>query len=130
MQSALQGVFLEIIARLSLAQTDAMHSEEALKIKSYLDLNLSRLVNAKELAGVVFRSPDYCLKLFLREFGITPYSYQISRKMQVAKSLLRDTNMSIEEIAESLGYSDAHYFSNLFLQKCGSRPTSYRKSIK
>ncbi len=129
MQSALQGLFVEILARLSLSETSSEHSTEAVKLKSYLDENIHRLVSSKELSRVIFRSSDYCLKLFNREFSVTPYAYQIDRKIQRAKSLLAETNMSIGEIAESLGYCDLHYFSNLFYKKCGVRPLTFRKNI-
>lgn len=130
MQAAFQGLFLEILSRISLAQVESSHSEEALKLKNHLDANLDRIVSAKELARVIFRSPDYCLKLFRREFGITPYAYQLNRKMHAAQSLLSDTHMSVAQIAESLGYDDPHYFSNLFKEKCGCRPLSYRKNSR
>lgn len=128
MQSALQGLFIEIISRLSFTQSEEMYSREALELKNYLDSNLGHIVSADELSGVIYRSDDYCLKLFKKEFGITPYAYQIERKIQVSKSLLLNTNMSVGEIADTLGYVDLHYFSNLFLKKCGCRPLKYRKN--
>ena len=128
MQSMLQGVFVEIISKLSVALTETKHSDEALKLKTYLDSNLGRLVSSKELSGTIFRSPDYCQKLFIREFNTTPYAYQLEQKMQTAKFLLADTQLSVGEIAEKLGYTDIHYFSNLFQKKCGVRPSVYRKS--
>ncbi len=128
MQSTLQGIFVEIISKLSIALRENEHSEEALKLRNYLDSNIGQLITSKELSKIIFRSQDYCQKLFNREFNITPYAYQLEQKMQTAKSLLANTNMSIGEIAEKLGYSDNHYFSNLFSKKCGCRPSSYRKS--
>lgn len=130
MQAYFQGLFVEILARISHAQEESAHSGEAMKLKSHLDANLDRIVSAKELAKVIFRSPDYCLKLFSREFGITPYAYQLDRKMHAARSLLADTHMSVTQIAESLGYDDPHYFSNLFKEKCGCRPLAYRKTSR
>jgi len=127
-QASLQGIFVEILAGLSIAQRENNYSNDALRMKRFLDANSNRLVSAEELAKTVFRSKDYCLKLFRREFGITPYAYQIERKMQTAKALLADSLMPVGDIAEKLGYSDIHYFSNLFQKKCGCRPTDYRKS--
>ena len=128
MNSSLQGLFVEILSKLSVALAEATHSDEALILKKYLDTNDHRLISTKELAKLIFRSQDYCQKLFRHEFHITPYAYQLERKMQTAKFLLADTNMSIGEIAGKLGYSDIHYFSNLFQKKCGCRPSAYRKS--
>ena len=130
MQTVLQGIFVEILSKLSYASTRTVYSAEACKLKNYLDENSHRIVSAEELSRTIFRSPDYCQKLFNREFNITPYAYQIEKKMQKAKFLLADTNLSIGEIAEKIGYNDIHYFSNLFQMKCGLRPSNYRKSKK
>lgn len=126
-QSVLQGLFLEAVSRLSRMVASSKHSDEAIALKEYIDSRLSDIVTAKELSKVIFRSADYCLKLFKREFGITPYAYQLDKKIRVAKDLLKNTSMSIGEIAESVGYGDLHYFSNLFYSKCGMRPIEYRK---
>lgn len=128
MQSVFHGIFVEILSRLSHSEQIAAHDNEAMKIKRYLNANVHRIVSVKELSELIFRSQDYCLKLFRREFGITPYSYQLEMKMRIAKALLSDTNMSVGDIAASLGYDDLHYFSNLFNDKCGCRPLSYRKN--
>lgn len=127
MQSVLQGILIEIISSLSLTESENIHSEEALELKNYIDSNLRLIVSAEELSHCIFRSPDYCVKLFKREFGITPYTYQINRKISAAKSLLCESSMSIGEIATFVGYTDSHYFSNLFYEKCGVRPSKYRK---
>ena len=130
MQSALQGLFLEIVARISQTQTGAAHSDEAMALIRYLNANMDRIVSAKELSKVIFRSPDYCVKLFSREFQTTPYAYQLDRKLKMAQSLLTDTSIPVGEIARSLGYHDIHYFSNLFQEKCGCRPSSFRKNTR
>ena len=127
MQSALRGIYIEILSRLSYAQREKVLSREGVELKGYIDSNPDRIITSKELSKIIFRSPDYCLKLFKREFGITPYAYQLERKMEMAKILLADTNKSVGETARSLGYTDMHYFSNLFTDKCGMRPLEYRK---
>lgn len=129
-QAALQGIFVEILSRLGQNRDQALHSKEALQIKQILDANAHRSVSAEEIGRLLFRCPDYCQKLFKREFGVTPYAYQLSRKMQTACALLRETQLSVEEIALSLGYCDPHYFSNLFQKKMGCRPLRYRKGTK
>ncbi len=128
MQPVFNGILCEIFSRLQKNEHISAHSDEAIKLKNYLDANLDRIVSSKELSSVIFRSTDYSLKLFSREFGITPYSYQIDRKIQIAKTLLSDTSMSVGEISQTLGYDDMHYFSNLFKAKTGVRPLAYRKS--
>lgn len=126
-QGMLQGIFVEVLSGLALNQSESRHSEEFLIVKRFLDANTSRIVSARELSAVIFRSPDYCQKLFLKELGITPYEYQLSNKMHIAKTYLSDTAMSVGEISEALGYSDQHHFSNLFKSRVGVSPLAWRK---
>lgn len=126
-QAELLGLLVTILSRFSLELGLIDHSEDAVTMKNYLDRNPDRAVSMKELADQIYRSPDYCLKLFKKEFSTTPYAYQLSAKMEKAKALLSDTNLSVGQIAADLGYGDLHYFSNLFYSKCGLRPLAYRK---
>jgi len=126
-QAALQGIFTEILARLSRGRQEANFSPEVLAMKHYLDANLHRRVSSGELASSIFRSPDYCEKAFRREMNVTPYAYQLEQKIGKAKALLAYTRTSVGQIGASLGYHDLHYFSNLFYQKVGVRPLDYRK---
>ncbi len=128
MQSALQGIFVEILSRLSMVVKENRYSSEAIILKNHLDSNTNRIVASEELSKLIFRSKDYCQKLFLREFNTTPYAYQLEQKIQIAKNLLLNSQISVGEIAEKVGYSDIHYFSNLFQKKCGLRPLAYRKN--
>ncbi|MBQ7822153.1 MAG: helix-turn-helix transcriptional regulator [Clostridia bacterium] len=129
-QIALQGVLVEILARLSYENAKNSYDSEANQLKSYIDSHPERLVSNSELASIIYRSPDYCQKLFRREFFDTPYAYQLKQKMIKAKYLLSNTQMPIGEIGKMLGYEDAQYFSNLFQSKCGCRPSAYRKNEK
>ena len=126
-QIELQIVLIEILTKLSYQQSRENVSKEAIKLKEYIDGNMNRIIPNSELAKVIFRSVDYCIKLFLREYGSTPYTYQINRKIMMAKNLLTNTDISVGELGASLGYDDPHYFSNIFKAKTGLSPLNYRK---
>ena len=66
-------------------------------------------------------------RAFSREFGTTPYQYQLNEKMRIARRLLRSTMLPVSEIAAMLGYRDISYFSALFREKNGTSPGKYRK---
>lgn len=127
MQTVLQGLFVEILSKLSVSLIETKYSDEVLTLRNYIDANIEKIIPNSVLAGLIFRSVDYTQKLFLREFGTTPYAYQINRKITIAKNLLTNTNISVNEIGASLGYSDPHYFSNIFKAKTGCSPLKYRK---
>jgi len=129
-QSKLTSLYFEILHKLYALNKDAKNSSEAVLLKNYLEENSNRIVPNTELANQIYRSPDYCLKLFKREFGITPYEYQINNKMFIASSLLQHTKMSVSEISEYVGYQNPHYFTSMFKLRVGVTPTQYRKKFK
>lgn len=105
-------------------------TEEIRRVKRYLDSHIGQIVTIREMSDLIFRSPDYLIKHFKAETGVTPYQYLLKRKMQIAERLLRDTAIPVGEIAEQLGYGDAHYFSGLFKKEKGVSPTQFRNFTK
>ena len=57
---------------------------------------------------------------------MTPYAYLLEKKLELAGQLLRDTNLSVREIAEKLSFADEYYFSNVFKKKMGVTPSLWR----
>ena len=64
----------------------------------------------------------------MRETGMSPCDYIIDYKMKRAEKQLLKTNLSVGEIALSVGYADRLAFSKRFAKKMGMSPTEYRKS--
>lgn len=124
------ALFMRMVNELFLLKNQEKAADEASTMKLYLDNNKHRIVSNLELSSCIFRSTDYCVKLFKREFGTTPYNYQLEQKILTACQMLSQTDISIIELTSALGYSDPQYFSNLFKSKCGMSPSAYRKKYK
>jgi AraC family transcriptional regulator, arabinose operon regulatory protein len=97
------------------------------KLKHYIDNNLENDISIKSLSNHIFKSPSQTIRLFKKETGITPYEYLLQKRMEIAKLLLHNTNISIKEIAYKLRFADEHYFSNFFKEKNRLSPSSFRK---
>ena len=80
-----------------------------------------------ELSSLIKRSESQTIRIFKDAYGITPYAYLIEKKISLAKKLLTGTNLTVKEISEKLAFADEYYFSNLFKQKVGTSPSSFRK---
>lgn len=121
--------FVEIIVSASyqVGYNSGTGNEEANRLCSFLNANTQRIVHISELAGLIYRSPDYTIKLFKRVFGCTPYNYQLHQKIAICKRRLCSGNDSISDIAYDLGYGDSQYFSKLFRSRCGESPSQYRE---
>jgi len=72
-------------------------------------------------------SPNYFGDLVKRELHITAQEYVQGKIIDAAKALLRDTNMTVAQIAEQLGFTYANHFTRLFHKKVGYSPLRYRK---
>lgn len=111
-------------------KNEQQQSDEMKQVRRYLDEHVGQIVTIQELTELIYRSPDYLIKHFKKEIGMTPYQYLMKKKMTVAERLLRDTMLPVKEVAERLGYEDAHYFSGLFKKEKGVSPRQFRKNMQ
>ncbi|RBP66656.1 AraC family transcriptional regulator [Alkalibaculum bacchi] len=96
-------------------------------IKDYILENYQENLSLEEICDAVFLSPNYASKIFKDDQGMTIMEYVTKVKLEEAKRLLRIPGISVEDIAEKLGYSDPSYFTKVFRRKIGITPTQYRK---
>jgi len=98
------------------------------KILKYMNRNATYgHVTIAELAELMNYTPTHFSREFKKRFDITPIEYIINLKINESKKLLKETNDSIKEIAEHLGYSDQLYFSKQFSKVVGSSPSDWKK---
>ena len=72
-------------------------------------------------------SQYHFLRLFKQKTGMTPIAYRNHIRLRHAKEMLEESEASVAEIAEAVGFSSAQYFCDVFLAATGLRPTEYRK---
>lgn len=65
-----------------------------------------------------------------REYGVSPISYLISRRVQESRRLLEGTSHSLAQISHMLGFSSPSYFSQTFRRQMGISPLEYRKRAR
>lgn len=95
----------------------------------YIFSNKSQNLSLEELSKICNLSPNYVSRLFSREFGKPLSKIYRQWKMTWAKDLLTNTNLTITEISNELGYVDASYFVRVFKKHSGLSPLKYRESI-
>lgn len=97
------------------------------QMRDFLNTQTTQKFKIETLCRHISRSESQTIRLFKNAYGITPYTYVLQKKLELARKLLRDTNLSIKEIADKLCFADEYYFSNVFKQKIGITPSAYRK---
>ncbi|MBR3934589.1 MAG: helix-turn-helix transcriptional regulator [Clostridia bacterium] len=86
--------------------------------------NITRTVS--DYANMCHLSENRFSVLFKEEFGVSPNQYITQVKIQKAKDLLNDTDMSIAQISEFLGMTNQNYFSRMFKKHTGLSPIAYK----
>lgn len=97
------------------------------RIKEFIDINYTRDIPLGEIANRLYISPYYLSHIFKEETGYSPINYMIQRRIGEAKKLLLTTQLTVQEIAERVGYPNPNYFSTLFRKAAGCSPSEFRK---
>ena len=97
------------------------------KMLDYINLHETDTIRIEQLSAACEKSPSQAERLFRAELGMPPYRYILNRKIELAKELLRETGMSIRDVAAYLSFEDEFYFSGLFRRKVGLSPSAFRK---
>lgn len=94
----------------------------------YIESNLTGDLSLSVIAQHNSISPEYLSGLFKKETGQTITQYINTKRINMAKHLLKTTNLQIQTIAQHCGILDFHYFCRLFKNTVGKTPTQYRSS--
>ena len=97
--------------------------------KKFIDRHFEENIGLEEVAEHCKVSASYLSTQFKKELSLGVNKYISGLRMERAKLLLAETNLSITEIASQLFYYDAKYFSKCFFEKMGMNPKDYRNSL-
>lgn len=97
-------------------------------VRRYIDLHFKESLTLEQLAEEVHMNKYYLAHAFKREYGVSPISYLISRRIEESKYLLSETDLTMSQIAHILGFSSPSYFSQVFRKALGSSPMDYRRN--
>lgn len=123
-------VIAECVHKILRLCSDSMGNEthsEAYRIREALHSAVFKHFDLNDLAVQLHISKSNIIRIYKQCFGTTPYEDLLSAKIEAAKALLVNTQMSSKEIAEKLCFANAHYFSSVFFERVGLRPTAFRR---
>lgn len=94
----------------------------------YIKQNYANDLTSEDICKKFFFSRSHFSHMFKKETGESFREYLIGVRLGHAKRLLKYSNLNITEIALSVGFKDANYFSNVFKKRVGASPIAYRRS--
>jgi transcriptional regulator GlxA family with amidase domain len=84
-------------------------------------------INIFEVASTLGVSQEHLIRKFTQEVGATPGHSLTRIKIENAVRLLSQTDMSLDEVAKRVGYSNGNYLSKTFHQHTGISPSEFRR---
>lgn len=127
-QLRLKSIFIRLLTTLARKNAIDLH-KKYLKIKpaiAAMESSDDKCRTVKEYAELCFMSEYYFIHTFKEATGKTPMRYKNLVVMESVKTLLRNTELSLNEIASRLGFCDSLYLSKKFKSAFGCTPSEYR----
>lgn len=97
------------------------------QVKKYVRQHYMQNITLKSAAKAFFLNPSYLSRLFSQKENVTFIDYLNQQRMKAAMQLLRTTELSVEQIAERVGFADYRYFEKVFKKYNAISPQKYRK---
>jgi AraC-like DNA-binding protein len=88
------------------------------------------VVTLDDAAREACLSPFHFHRLFRQTFSETPHEFMVRRRMEQARKLLAQTDLSVSEVCVEVGYQSLGSFSTLFRREAGCAPTEYRRQLR
>ena len=105
--------------------TDGLSKPKLQHVREYINEHLHEEVKLIELAAIAQISPYHFLRLFKQSMGTTPHQYILQRRIDQAKYLLEQTELSIAEIAFRVGFCDQSHLTRCFKRLLGMTPKQF-----
>jgi len=99
------------------------------RVAAYIEERVANDIPLATLAELARLSPYHFCRSFKRTFGMPPHRYHAIRRIERAKQLLADRQLSVTTIALDVGFSDTSRFSAAFHRLTGQTPSCYRRNL-
>jgi AraC-like DNA-binding protein len=100
------------------------------RLMNYIDTHIYSIKRLEDLAEVTNYSYGYLTAVFRKTSSLTLSEYYQTKRLDLARLLVIEGKLKINEISEKLGYSSVYAFSKAFSKKHGISPKKYRESIQ
>lgn len=97
------------------------------RVADYVEANLANGLSLEAVAAVANLSPRHFLRLFKVSTGLSPHQYVIRARVERAKGLLLDSDLSLAGVASACGFAHQQHLTRHFTRLVGVSPGRYRR---
>ena len=101
---------------------------QARKVHDYIDSHITGPVLVEDLCALVQRSQAHFSRSFKRTFGVSPHSFVVRRRVELAAQRMLTTDASLSDIALRCGFTDQAHLCKHFRQAAGETPAAWRRA--
>ena len=131
MKAASNGLLLLILSDLyRVLHEKKQYSSTVSTVLTYIEGHLDGKWTLDDLGRMTGYSPLHLLRIFRDETQKTPHDLAAVLRMAKARKLLKETDLTVSEIALQCGYRSESYFHELFREENGLTPGRYRQSAR
>ena len=110
-----------------LSKKEIRHEEDFERTVAYLREHLAEPLSLEQISAACLMSVSKLKLLFREKAHMGPINYLIFLRIEEAKRLMRESDLSLTQIAEQVGFTSLHYFSRMFKKVTGMAPSQYGK---
>jgi len=99
------------------------------RVVAYIDARLGGPISLDDLANIAGVSRFHFHRQFRKSIGVTPREYVLRARIERAKGLLTESDLTVGEVSGAVGFADQSHFSNIFRRLTAMTPRSFRNSM-
>jgi AraC family transcriptional regulator len=109
-------------------QRGGLATWQARRTLAYIEANLASKMEIDDLANVVALSRSHFSRAFKHSVGLSPMEYVVVRRVERAKTIIRETKEPLAEVALACGFADQAHLNRRFRDIVGVSPGRWRRS--
>jgi AraC family transcriptional regulator len=132
-QALAQAIAIHLAREYGVTDAESRSSSPSLpgyklrQLREWMAEHTAEEFNLERLAAQAGLSRFHFERLFKAATGVSPSRYHIDLRMNEARRLLRETKMSVVDVALEVGYTNPSHFAQLFRREIGLSPSDYRR---
>ncbi|ATF16010.1 Fe3+-hydroxamate ABC transporter substrate-binding protein [Brevibacillus brevis X23] len=127
-KALLYQLVCELMAQMQLQGIGVTVPNLVVQAVRYIEEHYAETFTLDDLSALLNCSSRSLQRTFKAQLAVGPIDYLIQVRIQKAQELLRQTNLGLKEVAESVGYTDSYYFSRIFKKYTGFSPSMYKEN--
>ena len=124
--SVLLYEYILLLQKISLSESSPLTNEHVKKAIQFMEENYKRDLTIEEIADSAGLSVQHFCRIFHKVTNMRPLEFLAKKRISQAKSLLENTNMTVAQVGQAVGYQDKNYFGIVFKAHEGISPGRWK----